>query len=479
MEELPAAIGRFRIEAVLGRGAMGVVYKAHDPDIDRTVAIKLIRADLLDSDNRENYLARFRNEAKVAGRCVHPNIVGVYDFALHAGNPYLVMEHVDGVDLGRGFRPGVPVPVATVIRISLQVLSALAYAHGFGIVHRDIKPANILLTADSSLKVTDFGISHLAATGLTQNTSLLGTPSYMSPEQCRGGSIDQRCDLFSLGCVMHELLGGERVFGGGGFAEILYRLMHVAHRPLRELRPDVSKALSDVVDRALAKNPEDRFESAQAMDAAIRLAEPATGNDDDASTIVQPGLHGAAFAGHQAGLPRLIETGTGAGTGAGTAHEFSHLDGSSLGTIERQLARHLGPIAGYHLRRALRDAQSADEFSRRLMELLPEESQRGSLRGTLELVLAGRMVPNAPATLPPPALSQAATGSAMPGAISPAAVARATQAMAQVMGPIAPRLVARARAKAGDEQEFEALCMAAIDRPDARARFRTLLDRGY
>ena len=162
---LPAFVGRFRVDALLGRGAMGVVYKAYDPQIERPVAIKLVRADLLEGEDRDEYLRRFNNEARIAGRCLHANIVAIYDFALHEGNPFLVLEYVEGVSLSQAFKRGTQASVPEVIHIALQVLDALGYAHGFGIIHRDIKPANILLTANASLKVTDFGISRLTSTG--------------------------------------------------------------------------------------------------------------------------------------------------------------------------------------------------------------------------------------------------------------------------------------------------------------------------
>ena len=477
MEEIPTSIGRFRVESQLGKGAMGVVYRAHDPDIDRTVAIKLIRTDLLDGESREGYLARFRNEAKVAGRCVHPNIVAVYDYALHADNPYLVMEFVDGVDIGRAFRRGTRIPMATVCRISLQVLSALGYAHRLGVVHRDIKPANILLTQDSGLKVTDFGISRLSATGLTQNTSIVGTPSYMSPEQCHGGTIDQRCDLFSLGCVMQELLSGERVFDGASFAETLYKVTNVPHRSVREMCPEVPQALADIIDRALAKRPEDRFENAASMAAAIRSLDGADESDDEPATIVvATGLAArsgdtGAVTGSGGALAR--DFAPGAASASFTTHDLAHLDAASLTTIERQLADHLGPMAGFHLRRALRDAQSADQFSRILTDLLPAESQRVPLRGTLDVVLAGRDFNRVsqPSGHEPDLLPKASAN------ISDARARQATQALAQVIGPIASRLVAKLRTKAASISEFERLCEETIDQPEDRRRFRRSLER--
>ena len=268
----PDRIGRYRIESVLGRGAMGIVYKAHDPDIDRTVAIKLVRADLLEGDDRTDYLARFRNEAKMVGRCIHPNIVAIHDFAVHDGNPFLVLEYVDGHHLGRHTRhgganeaaaattdttDGAPTPdrlsLPLFAHVADAILSALAYAHDFGIVHRDIKPANVLLTANATVKVTDFGISRALTTDGTVSAVLVGTPAYMSPEQCVGGSIDGRSDLFSLGCLLYELLAGERAFTGANYVEITHRILTAPPPSLRDRRPDLSAALDDIIATALAK----------------------------------------------------------------------------------------------------------------------------------------------------------------------------------------------------------------------------------
>jgi serine/threonine protein kinase len=454
-EQLPPTLGRFRIEAVLGRGAMGVVYKAQDPDIERTVAIKLIRADLLDGESRESYMTRFRNEARVAGRCSHPNIVGLYDFAMHEGNPYLVMEYVDGSDLGRVFPRGTIVAETVVRRIALQVLDALGCAHGFGIIHRDIKPANILLTRGGRLKVTDFGISRIESEA-TQSGAVVGTPSYMAPEQCRGGAVDLRCDLFSLGCVMYELLSGRRAFAGTSYAETLYKLIHEPHPALQLGNPAIAPELSAIVDRALSKRPEDRFEAAAEMAAALRqLPGEASPTDatvvagsDDLATVVLPGGIAAAS---------VVRGGSLSGLGS--------IDASSLSTLERQLARYIGPMAGYHLRRALADARSIEEFSRMIGALVPQGSEQGTLiRGALQQIVATG--------------AERSTGvtSAVDGdAITHEFTERMTRALTQVMGPIAPRLVARVRTRAATRTDLAALCAAMIEQPTERERFHKIL----
>src|SRR5579875_1915116 len=220
-EHLPERIGRYRIDRVLGHGAMGIVYKAHDPEIDRDVAVKLLRADLLDGEDRTEMLARFRREAQAAGRCVHPNIVSLFDYALYDGTPYLVMEYVRGASLARLLENGARLNPEQASTIMLQILDALACAHALGVVHRDVKPANILLSEGARVKVADFGISRLQGSTLTQSESLVGTPSYMSPEQCRGDEVDPRSDLFSAGVILFELLAGERPFHARNVTGIL------------------------------------------------------------------------------------------------------------------------------------------------------------------------------------------------------------------------------------------------------------------
>ena len=444
MPDAPRQVGRYEIKATLGAGAMGVVYKAHDPIIERPVAIKLVRANLLDSEERENFLARFRNEAKLAGRCAHPRIVGIYDYATHEGNPYLVMEYVEGADLGRVFKRGQRASVNVACTLALRILDALAYAHGFGIVHRDIKPANILLTTSDALKVTDFGIARLAIPDSKQSAMLVGTPSYMAPEQCRGEPLDGRCDLFALGCVLFELLAGERAFASESYVETIYKILRQPHPALGSLRPDLPAPLIDIVDRALAKRVDERYASAAEMATALRgVSAVGASRGDEQETVALSALK----------IPE--------------ARGVLAIEDASLSTIERRLASYIGPMASYHLRRALQNALSVEELCEMLGQMLPEEGQRTAFMREVQVLLScsGSL--------------EASRDHALPGsaACDAASLARMTRALTEVMGPIAPKLIAKAQSRATSIEQMEELCTALIPRPEEREQFHRLLAR--
>ncbi len=269
----PARLGKYEIVATLGQGAMGVVYKAFDPGIQRSVAIKTVRRDrLADGADGPLMLARFRNEARAAGRLSHPGIVAVYDYGDDGELAYIAMEFVQGASLREYFDAGTRFGESDVVSIMAQLLEALQHAHEQGVWHRDVKPANLIITGDGRLKIADFGIAKVDCSHLTQTGLLLGSPGYMAPEQFTGGEVDWRADLFSAGVVMYELLTGARAFTGTT-AQVAYRICHENPPAPSAVEPGRGWERYDaVLLRALAKEPDARFPTAAAFRAAILAA---------------------------------------------------------------------------------------------------------------------------------------------------------------------------------------------------------------
>ncbi len=270
-----SAIGRYRIVSELGRGGMGIVYKAHDPRIDRVVAIKTIRKDRYTGEESESRaLTRFEREAKAAGKLSHPNIVTVYDVAEDGDEIYIAMEFVEGVSLRAKMEQTPRFTLADTVNILVQICNALGYAHSRGVVHRDVKPDNILCLADGSVKLADFGIARLATATATHTA--IGTPRYMSPEQWRGTDVDGRTDLFAVGVMLHELLTGDAPFTARSTTHLMYAVLNDPPRLPTQIDPSLPKTVDDVVQRALAREPAGRYRSgADFAHALEQLAEEA------------------------------------------------------------------------------------------------------------------------------------------------------------------------------------------------------------
>lgn len=285
--------GRYEILSELGRGAMGVVYRAMDPVIGRTVAVKTIRLSEEGTGlTRPELLTRFQTEARAAGLLTHPNIVVVYDAGEENGLYFITMELVEGKSLQALLDGGHAFPVPRVIRILEQTCSALQFAHERNIVHRDIKPANLMLTADDTVKVTDFGTAKILQFGSVQQTAhVMGTPSYMSPEQVKGRPVDGRSDIFSLGVMLYEMLTGEKPFPGQSITTVIYKIVNEDPVPPRQINPSIHPGLNDIVLRALAKEPEDRYQSCREMLEDLRNYRALGGNERNPdATMISPRL---------------------------------------------------------------------------------------------------------------------------------------------------------------------------------------------
>ena len=252
-------IGRFEISRTLGRGAMGTVYLARDPRIDRQVAVKTLRDPSATPELAAEVEARFHNEAKIAGRLQHPNVVTIYEAGREEGVLFIAMEYVDGEPLHQ-YAASRPLTVGEKIELVRQAALALGHAHEKGVLHRDVKPGNILVTRDGQVKVADFGIGKVVTGGggLTRTGQLVGSPAYMSPEQIRGGAIDARSDLFSLGVVLYELLTGVRPFPGNSMTTLVYQILHTEPRDPLAAGKELPPVAREIFARLLAKSPEKR-----------------------------------------------------------------------------------------------------------------------------------------------------------------------------------------------------------------------------
>src|SRR5512140_1885806 len=286
-------LGKYQIRRTLGQGAMGIVYEGFDPAIERVVAIKTILPSQLGADFA-GVMARFKREAQAAGRLNHPGIVTIYDYGEEIAEDlsdeeatmmaapadkstgqrvaYIAMEFVRGRELKDAFTQGERFPLATVAHIMTQVLDALDHAHAQGVVHRDIKPANLIVLPDGRVKIADFGIARIGASELTQTGAVLGTPSYMSPEQFTSQPVDGRSDLFSCGVILYQLLTGEKPFTGESTTTIMYKVLREDPVPPSELNLALVPELDAVLKKALAKAPAQRFQPRPALAQALTTA---------------------------------------------------------------------------------------------------------------------------------------------------------------------------------------------------------------
>ena len=267
-------LGRYDVVRVLGKGAMGVVYEGRDPNLDRQVAIKTIRVQSLSAEAAQEYDGRFRTEARSAARLHHPNIVSVFDSGQDGDTAYLVMEFIEGQDLKHHLESGARFSVRSSIVMVHDLLMALDHAHRQNVVHRDIKPANMLIELSGRVKLTDFGVARIQEpdeTHLTQVGGAVGTPKYMSPEQAKGLRGDSRSDVFSAGVVLYELLTGVLPFDGENQFAVIHKIVGHDPAPPSTLNPEVPPAMDEVMARAMAKNPDERYATAREFGLALRV----------------------------------------------------------------------------------------------------------------------------------------------------------------------------------------------------------------
>jgi len=285
-------LGRYQVEKELGKGAMGVVYLGKDPKIGRVVAIKTMAlSQEFEADELQDVKDRFFREAETAGRLNHPNIVTIFDAGEEHDLAFIAMEFLKGKDLAPYIKPENLLPLPKVLSIIARVAEALSYAHSNSVVHRDIKPANIMYDLDSdTVKVTDFGIARITDSSKTKTGMVLGTPSYMSPEQLAGKKIEGRSDLFSLGVTLYQLASGHLPFTGDSMAQLMFKIANEPHTDILTYAPTLPQALVDIVNRSLAKDPEQRYQTGEEMARAIKACMAEGGDAAAKSDVVDIGL---------------------------------------------------------------------------------------------------------------------------------------------------------------------------------------------
>jgi serine/threonine-protein kinase len=458
-------IGKYQITEVVGRGAMGIVYKAFDPNIHRTVAIKTIRLDAAEDDSTHALLARFRNEAQAAGRLSHPGIVAVYDYAEEGGVAYIAMEFIQGSSLREYLARGMRFGDADIVSTMTQLLDALAYAHEQGVWHRDIKPANLIVMRNGKLKVADFGIARIDSLNLTQTGFVMGTPGYMAPEHYTGGSVDWRADVFSAGVVMYELLTGVKPFAGT-VESAAYKVCHDNPLPPSQVRrdPAVPVAYDPVIARAIAKKPDERFESAQAFRSALldahaapvsaTLSEETIISEAAPAVKIEPTHPGSASGPPTPTLGRTTEPPPG-------------WDPALLKQIESHFARFVGPVAKVMVRRAGRRTLNVDELYALMSQELDSEDQRKAFMATRS-VLKGAP-PSVPGGAPSGAHAAAPrAGARTDAALTPEKIEAAQRSLAACIGPIAKILVRKAAAQTASSERFYQLLAENLSETDRR-----------
>jgi serine/threonine-protein kinase len=369
----PQQLGKYRIDALLGQGAMGVVYKAFDSEIDREVAIKILHLHLLAGDMGDELARRFANEVKAAARCQHPNIVTVYDYGVSQGQPYMVMEYVKGVDLQVFLKSGQSLSTEQAINLILKVLDALYSAHEMGIVHRDIKPANIMLLENGQIKVTDFGVAHIEDSDLTQAGDVIGTPSYMSPEAHSGSVVTASSDLYAAALVLLELLINKRVK-----AKEINSVMLTEQLTARNLAPQLVKNLADVLDKALQPYPQQRYADARTFSKALNSCLDLSADyyqiaSDLAATVlmvkstIQPSI---AVQGNSDTLF--------------VAATSSVVLQGQLTVIERNLTHYLGPVAKMLVKKQAKQSDNISQLVNSLISQIPSSVDRQNFINSLD-----------------------------------------------------------------------------------------------
>ncbi|EAR20959.1 serine/threonine protein kinase [Nitrococcus mobilis] len=477
---VPDKVGKYELQAVIGQGGMGMVYKGYDRDIDRIVAIKVMHPYLAAQSAGSDLMRRFKQEARAAARCVHLNIVTVFDYGINEDSPYIVMEYVEGLDLHSFLKAEQVLPLRQSADIILQTLAALDYAHKCGVVHRDIKPANILLLESGLVKVADFGIAKLETSELTAPGDIIGTPIYMSPEARRGLPTDARTDLYAVGMVLLRLVSGKRpIQGGGGTPDLAAVPMPC------ELAAAEQVQFRELLATALAPHPEDRFGSAHEFTCQLKaiLAPHAvyeSSVQELASTIVKTKRWVTQ---QRAKQPITAAAPT-------SASNLSHyLTPQAADLLNDELASYLGPVSSRLILATAAKSRTLDELIEKLTKHIPSEVERKAFMRSVEhkgvrwlsMLAAAREGRSWPTRESADGQAKSTPGSSEQGirraehsgapGVSLEELATATDRLATYIGPLASYLVKRSAGKAVNLRHLYELLAVHIEDPVERKQF--------
>ncbi len=447
------ALGKYAVLDLLGTGGMGSVYRAHDPVLDRIVAIKLLHGDRAGGESGGS--TRFLHEARAVARLNHPAIVAVYDFSdTDPAGTFFAMEYVEGCTIDTPPQQGGGRGLQEVFALFRQLLSGLGYAHAHGVIHRDIKPANLLVAADGTLKITDFGIAQVGSLKHTQTGLMIGTPAYMAPERYLGGDIDRRCDLYSAGVVLFELLTSRRPFDGT-LNELIYQICHVAPSAASSVSATVPARLDPVIARALAKDPRDRFQSAEEFAAALAAAGEALGLEPKPA-VRRDGGSGLPARGMATERVPRVSAPPMAAAGGYSPEYLAH--------IERQLVPIMGPMARIVVKRASASSRDPLQLREEIAAQLRTDDERRRFRREVDL-----------------ALSASATGVDVrsDAALASETLERAAKILARYLGPIAGVLVRKTAPSAVNAPDLYRRLSERISDAKERARFMAEMGDGH
>lgn len=474
---LPERLGKYPITDVLGKGAMGIVYRGHDPVIKRPVAIKTIRKELIEDDDKAEHLSsRFRREAQAAGALSHPGIVAVYEYGEDPQYAYIAMEYVEGNSLREYLSRGAEFDERDTVSIMAQLLDALDYAHQHAVWHRDVKPANLIVMSNGRIKLTDFGIARIESADRTRADVIMGTPGYIAPELYLGGPVDHRIDIFAAGVLFYHLLARRAPFQGRTEA-VMHDVCYHDPPPPSQVDPSHRWPQYDaVVARALAKAPADRYASAGAFRAAIlaEYAQPlasALSETTIITTIARPIAVDPSLSAPSA--PRGAPAATLGGGSAGSAPATSTppptgWSATVLAGVEVELARFIGPVAKVLVKRAAREHKQLDVLVGALAQSLERPGDRQAFaRAVTGSSTAMPVGPETP--VPGPAATAGATASGPPP--TAAELEHATRLLTGYIGPIARVVAKRALAHGGSRHDFLNEVARALDSDDQRERF--------